>query len=123
MVAPILPEAGDWAIGVDAAPFLTYFGQFLGDGNQAPHFNFMNNDNVITGKYYVTDKMAYRAMVRIGLTSSTNSDTAKKTKISATNITIGAGIEKRKGKGRLQGFYGAEAMIMLGGGDTKVHLH
>ena len=42
---PILPEAGDWAIGIDATPFLNYAGNFFGKttNNNAPTFNFFTN--------------------------------------------------------------------------------
>ncbi|MFM9028918.1 MAG: hypothetical protein ACKOQ6_13150, partial [Bacteroidota bacterium] len=36
-------------------------------------------------------------------------------KNSGNNIAIGGGIQKYRGKGRLRGIYGAEAMIMLSG--------
>ena len=35
-----------------------------------------------------------------------------------TNVTIGAGMEMRRGNGRLQGFYGAELMFMMGSTKT-----
>ena len=35
-----------------------------------------------------------------------------------TNVTIGAGMEIRRGNGRLQGFYGAELMFMMGSTKT-----
>ncbi len=117
---PILPEKGDWAISVSATPFLDYFGNFLSQhGNTSPYFDFLNSDNYIAGKYFVNANTAYRAKVRIGLgSSSTTNSAGDETKISATNITLGAGMEKRRGHGRLQGIYGAEALIQLTGGKT-----
>src|SRR5947207_15841020 len=65
----ILPEAGDWSIGVDATPFLNYVGNFIGGNglNTAPTWNFLNGNNTIIGKMYSTETMAYRAILRIGL--------------------------------------------------------
>ena len=51
---PFLPEAGDYAIGIDATPFLNYAGNFFGTGaaNVAPTFDFHNTNYVITGKKF-----------------------------------------------------------------------
>ncbi len=124
----ILPESGDWSIGISANSFLNYAGNLMNGSNTAPSFDWANNQ-VITGKMMKDANTAYRAMVRIGLTSTTSeqqtvtfpddlgafSVDSIEVKNSATNITIGAGIQKYRGKGRLQGIYGAEAMITLGG--------
>jgi hypothetical protein len=131
---PILPQKGDWAIGIEANPFLEYLGNFFGKTttNNAPTFNFLNNQ-VIVGKYFVDSMMAYRAGVRIGLNSNTsrmNVDQLPSTaggtpnpfptapltvenawKVSETNIGLTAGLEWRKGKTRLQGYYGGEVGI------------
>lgn len=132
------PEADDWAIGIDATPFLSYFGNFIGgnDGNVAPSWNFLTNNQTITGKYFVEDDMAYRGALRIGFGSqSANSmigqdgaaaptypnlpamveDTWKQ---GNTNIGLAGGLEWRKGSGRLQGFYGGELGIMFASQST-----
>lgn len=125
-----LPEAGDWAIGVDATPFLNYFGNLIGGGqnaNNAPTWNYLTNNQTITGKYFVEDDMAYRASLRIGFGSNKSAamvgDDAitvapvypalpnlveDSYKSGGTNIGLAVGMEKRRGFGRLQGFYGAE---------------
>lgn len=130
---PILPEAGDWGIAVDATPFLKYAGNFFGkqNDNQAPTWNFFSSMQTITGKYFVDPTKAYRGTVRIGLGGNTvremaanrmntaNSATANgfpdkapmvenSWKHSTTNIGLAAGMEMRKGKTRLQGYYGGE---------------
>lgn len=133
---PILPEAGDWSIGVEATPFLNYMGNFFGKSanNTAPTFNFLNSSQMITGKYFVDAATAYRASLRLGFGNNTvkeaTSDrsyvpknpnsfpTADPTvdnvwKHSQTNIGLAVGLEKRKGKTRLQGYYGAEVGIGL----------
>lgn len=127
------PESGDWAIGVDANPFLNYFGNFIGgvDANTAPSWNFLTNNQTITGKYFVADDMAYRGALRIGFGSMKGAamigqdgaaaptfpnlptmveDSYKK---STTNFGLSGGLEWRKGSGRLVGFYGGELGINL----------
>jgi hypothetical protein len=71
----------------------------------------------------MTDKMAYRGMVRIGFGSDkvvtpagSNEDVVTN---SYNNITLGGGVEYRRGNTRLQGYYGAMAMIGLGGSKTS----
>lgn len=136
----ILPEAEDWSIGVDATPFLDYMGNFFGKSanNSAPTFDFLNSNQTITGKYFVEAQMAYRASLRIGLGSQTerstvsdrtfipaspnsypSADPTKENswKRSSTNIGLAVGMEKRKGKTRLQGIYGAE--LGIGFSSTK----
>ena len=124
---PILPEAGDYSIGIDATPFFQYAGQILGgNATTAPNFGWTADHPMqITGKYMVDANTAYRAVFRLGFTSdkdkfySTMSATTPDPlvtvedswKNSAMNVGIGAGLEKRRGKGRLQGIYGAMAMI------------
>lgn len=136
---PILPEAGDWAISADATPFLNYVGNFFGKtaNNNAPTFNFLANHSLIVGKYFLDEKTAIRAGINIGFQthSATNlvvqdnytpvpvgtlppmvTDKATRTN---SGIGITAGIEKRKGKTRLQGYYGAELGIYFGGTHDK----
>lgn len=135
-----LPEAGDWAIGIDAVPFLNYVGNFFGKTNDNNYANgiwdFNNPNMVITGKYFVEDGLAYRAGIRLGFGSDkgtemvadraftgTNpwpaapSEVENTYKMGATNIALTAGMEWRKGTTRLQGFYGAE--IGFGISSTK----
>lgn len=141
---PYLPEAGDYAVSVDATPFLNYAGNFFGKsnftnnnglvttGNQAPTWNFLNGNNTITGKYFVDASTAYRLGLRLGFGSSkdsrmvaalptttvvsypeANATVENTRKQGRTNVGITAGIEKRRGKTRLQGFYGADAGIFF----------
>ena len=121
---PILPEKGDWAISIDAGPFLKYAGNFIGSNglNVSPTFNFLSGNQTILGKYFIDSSKAFRVGLRLGLGS--NSQTTKVfssqysipatyvdnvTKVSGSNIGLTAGMEWRKGHTRLQGFYGAEA--------------
>lgn len=142
---PILPEAGDWAIGIDATPFLNYAGNMFGKtgdpstggGNVAPTFGWLNGNQTITGKYFKDASMAYRASLRIGFNSDKTRNMVIDRAIAAaasptangypaavamkenvwkhsnTIIGLSGGIEKRKGKTRLQGFYGGEVGIYV----------
>lgn len=141
---PFLPEAGDYAIAIDAKPFLDYAGNFFGKANPnvAPSWNFATNNMTIWGKMFKDANTAYRAGIRLGFGSETNRNmtaqryTAAATpttvtfptasaqvenvyKASQTNIGITAGIEKRRGKTRLQGFYGAEVGISISSSKDK----
>lgn len=127
-----LPESGDWAISFDAVPFVTYAGNLLNGGtNTSPGVNYVGNYPwAITGKMFTSETTAYRAMVRIGFGSETwnnyvsddlNTSTDPKfvsdqLKSSARNIVLGGGMEWRRGKTRLQGFYGGMLWLAMGGG-------
>lgn len=130
-----LPQAGDWAISLDATPWFNYIGNFFhGTGStQSPTASFLNSNQTIIGKYYANNNTAYRMLVRIGINSYSqnqeisSSDTGQtfptpqvedKRTISSHFIGLGAGIEKRKGHTRLQGYYGVEAMFYFAGSDT-----
>ncbi len=126
-----LPEEGDWAISIDANPFLNYVGNLFSGNtaqNTAPTWNYLTNNQIIRGKYFAADDMAYRAGIRLGFGSNSGSmmvaDRGDITvpnypstepvmventwKSGNTNIGLLVGLEKRRGFGRLQGFYGAE---------------
>lgn len=124
----ILPETGDWAIGIDAAPVLDYFGNmFNNDANNNINFNFTNGNQQIFGKYFISENQAYRVGLRIGFINTTLKNTVgddadltgtkfveDKYSRSNLNILLSAGKEWRRGHGRLQGYYGADAYLMMG---------
>ncbi len=134
----ILPEAKDWAISFDAVPFLNYMGNLFSGStgsNASPGANWVDPSTMtITGKLFKDEKTAYRAIVRLGFTS--NHRTALITdatqtitptypnpvlkkedtwKCTSSYVGLGGGIEKRRGKTRLQGFYGGEALLWISG--------
>lgn len=139
---PMLPEAGDWAISFDAMPFVNYFGNmFNGTTGNSLSGNYSNGYPwAIRGKMFKDEKTAYRAGIRLGMSSNTytalvddasdNASTATpppgtfpdapvtvedELKMNTNNIVLTGGIEMRRGKTRLQGYYGGELLINLSG--------
>jgi hypothetical protein len=125
----ILPESDEWAIGIDASPILRYFGNlFTQSSNNAPSFNFTDGQTIWFKK--VRDEgFHYRGMLRIGFGGETTTEQSvmfqvtpppiptyvdDELKESEMNIALGAGFEIRRGKGRLQGYYGPELIIEFG---------
>jgi len=143
-----LPEAGDWAVAFDASPLFNYVGNMFNSSSSNNINNsfasFVGSNNTIIGKYFVDPNTAYRGVVRIGFGSNswthltaqdvpvggtppnpTISGPTVNDKLSVSNhfIGLGAGMEKRKGKTRLQGYYGAELMFWIAtgmGGDSTM---
>lgn len=132
-----LPEAGDWAISVDATPFLNYAGNFIGGNgtNSAPGVGYTNGYPwSIKGKMFADETTAYRAGVRIAFGSMNYSNligdaadtvaanyptlpgmVTDEYKSSYNNVVLTGGLEMRRGNSRLQGFYGGELMFGMGG--------
>jgi hypothetical protein len=135
---PILPEAGDWGLGIDATPFLDYAGNFFGKttNNTAPTFNFLNSINTITGRYFIDAKTAWRGQINLGfggptviesvtdrgaIPSSGNAtgypnvaeQKENKWKQGQTTVALSGGYEMRRGKTRLQGYAGAELGVYI----------
>lgn len=123
------PVSGDWAIGIDATPFLNYMGNLIGgnDGNTAPGWSYLTTNQQITGKYFAADDMAYRGSLRIGFGNASGSNMVSDDLVTTAptfpalpslvedtykdgglDIGLSGGLEWRKGSGRLVGFYGAE---------------
>lgn len=119
---PVLPKAGDIALGADATPYLNYLGNM---------FNNTVNNSLSLGaqnlyfRYYLADDMAVRVNLQLNNTTSENNlyvaDEAARysnplsqaqlidqqiIKNRGANILIGA--QKMRGYGRLRGFYGAQ---------------
>lgn len=125
----ILPEKGEIAIGVDASPILSYIGSFFSNsGAGSPSFDYGSGPvNGIYLKYMLEKNMAIRAHVRCDIRNSQNILIADKstfaydpqrpefvedvTTTQSNTISFSLGVEKHRGKGRLQGIYGCEAFV------------
>ena len=134
---PILPEAGEYALGISANPFLEYFGNFLNGNtnNNSPAFDFAANPAgtpfALYGKKMLDANTALRARFALNIASTTNKASVLASSLapnalapvfvedwrraSSTNILLAGGYEKRRGKGRLQGVYGGEFLFGLSG--------
>jgi len=118
----ILPEEGDFAIGVDASPFLEYIGGIFSDaGATAPEFG----STTFYGKYFLSPESAVRASLKLNLGPVTTSklpgyetDNTEKVEIDyidvekrgTTEFELAVGYELRRGYDKLQGFYGAQVL-------------
>ncbi|MCA1752376.1 MAG: hypothetical protein ABR572_07195 [Cryomorphaceae bacterium] len=118
----ILPQAGDWGLGFNAVPFLNYIGNsFNGAGSNSVGTDYINSSQMIFGKYFLTDNKAIRGSARLGFGSNTQSNFVRDMNTGVTptfvedyrtvnnsDIFLSGGLEWRRGKGRVQGYYGAE---------------
>jgi hypothetical protein len=136
-----LPVADEWGLGVSATPFLNYIGNFLNGAtatNGSPNFNFATNPATgilptssiaIFGKKVVDANTAYRVRFNVSVGTSIRKQAVVQDHLNAnpaypsysedwqktntTAVVIAPGLEKRRGSTRLQGVYGAEAVIGL----------
>lgn len=138
----ILPKAGDFGLGFDAVPFFNFVGNtFNNSTSNTVGATFPNNRFQIFGKYFLgsegdafTSLKAIRARVRIANSSDIvgnrviqdnqtlpdpNATVEDQRTTKSTNIQLGAGMEWRRGYGRLYGIYGAELAFSFGSGKTE----
>jgi hypothetical protein len=135
----LLPQAGDFAIGIDATPFFKYLGGFMGgnsnDVNLTPSFDGFNQ--TIYAKYFLQDDVAIRAKFNLNLAQTRFKETIGNDYITITdptntaatvfdtqiltnnNFNLAVGYELRRGRGRVQGFYGGELLLGLGKDKSK----
>lgn len=122
-----LPVAGEWAISFNADGIFEYAGNaFNGNtGNNAPSVAHVR-PNSFVGKKFITDKTAYRVIANLGFGSDTNESpvglNTQEVKTSSFDLTAGLGKEWRRGSTRLQGFYGADALINVNSGNDETTL-
>lgn len=128
----ILPEAGDIGVGFNAVPLLNWFGNTFNNNSNntyAGNNRFLNmfGNSVVMGRYMLTDKTAVRLhfgfnYLNVSESRYVTSDAANnpEEKVLDTrtrgngNFNLGAGYEMRRGKGRIQGYYGADFVLGLG---------
>ncbi|MDR1153983.1 MAG: hypothetical protein LBL04_04675 [Bacteroidales bacterium] len=135
---PILPQAGDYAIGVSANPFLRYLGNFFGkqNDNGVPAFGW--GAFTVYGKYFLEDNRAIRVRLNINYGSTQDkrfvrddqlfandpllgalATVADVRQVGTQGLNLSAGYEFRRGRGRLQGFYGGEVTLGYGKVNTS----
>ncbi|MFD1552436.1 hypothetical protein DNU06_10605 [Putridiphycobacter roseus] len=126
----IMPVAGEFAIGMNALPVLTYVGNIFGKNNSNTALNgskFVPNmfsGNTIYGKYMLTDDNALRMNFRINdmdqlvkyevfddLKNSADSTVIDMVNYNGSVVNLGVGYEFRRGTTRLKGVYGGEAFV------------
>ncbi|SVE08661.1 uncharacterized protein METZ01_LOCUS461515, partial [marine metagenome] len=136
----LVPETGDWAIGFNAVPMLNMALNAINimddSGQDATGMVDYQTGftQTLVAKVFMSETMAYRVRFHINnTTTSTTSfgddplDTSsapqniqlQKQTIGTSDYLVGVGMEMRKGKSRIQGFYGAEALLGLNGTKTK----
>lgn len=128
---PILPEAGDIGLGVNLIPLFNWFGNSFNNNSNNTYagtnkFFTTFGNSVIMGKYMLSESSALR--VNFGLSFSHYEDnkyvfddaandpnvTVTDTRIADNSrFTLGVGYEMRRGKGRIQGYYGADLSFMV----------
>ena len=124
-------QPGDYSLTINANPFLNYIGNLLSrsGSNSAPTFNSLGTQSLI-GSYTTSEHTTYRGLFRIGAANNTITGSEEQypqptnlypgtpplvvDRMSNNSIAIalGVGIEKKRPiYGRLQGYYGADAML------------
>lgn len=129
----VLPATGDIALGFNAVPVLDFMLNSINlmnnTGQTAQHPGYVTGFNqVLFAKFYGTQEKALRFKLAINTTSN-NTETFYDNPIDVANgitdpeeisdvvktktkdILLGVGMEFRRGHGRLQGFYGGEALL------------
>lgn len=129
----ILPQTGDWAVGISANTFLNYAGNMFSSNNSAPDFSFFDQNNTIFGKKFVSENFAYRGSLSMLYLNSTNNVFVKdltpgaasdatvtdKVNLNSFQMILRGGVEYRRGSGRLQGVYGGYAQVGYFSGNTN----
>ncbi len=127
----ILPEAGDIGLGVNMIPFFNWFGNSFNNNSNNTYassnkfFNVFGN-SVIMGKYMLSEKRAVRVHFGFNLSSisenqyvrDNSSNNPMDMVLDTRNIdqghyTLALGYEMRRGKGRIQGYYGLDLILRL----------
>ena len=114
---PYLPEAGDWGISFNADNLFKYVGNAFSGSGAINQIGAVTNSNVngsFTGKKFKTANQADRYTVGFALASGSATEVAGvKTVDTDLNLEVGIGKEWRRGKTRLQGFYGYDLIAGL----------
>lgn len=120
---PVLPVAGDFAIGLEANPFLSYIGNLFNGSTDNTSPSVIGLNQTIYGKYFMTENTAIRVKLGFDFGTDMTAGTAVIDDNDPLNILntvvdykydkkrdlmFNIGYEGRRGFGRLQGFMGGE---------------
>lgn len=119
-----LPEAGDWSISFNADNLFKYAGNAFSSAGTNTIGKVENSNGsasgTFTGKKFVTATQADRYTVGFELAntsstlaSATTTVAGAETVSTRVNVTAGIGKEWRRGKTRLQGFYGYDLVANI----------
>lgn len=121
-----LPAEGDFAIGVDAMPYLEFLGNMF-SGHDARNSLYVGQ-STIYGKYYLNPDAAIRAELYLNNYTATDLNYVQDDALVSTDPTaqvedmrvtknnsigFGAGYQKYRGYGKLRGTYGVLASYYL----------
>jgi hypothetical protein len=139
---PVLPEKGDWAISVNADGIFNWVGN-LANGSGANNVADLDGNQTLVsparaltlvGKKFTSDKTALRVTAGLRFGNTTNKwedetangvdadgdliledalDNTFKQSVTNFGLTAGLGKEWRRGKTRLQGYYGADVLLTV----------
>ena len=128
----ILPAAGDFALGIDAVPFLQYLGNMHNQSANIAAPTFDAYTGRIYGKYFLNEKTAVRAklffdfgndrlahtVIKDGVVPPSEETVVDYKTVTKNELKLSVGYEMRRGYRRLQGFYGVEAGIGINKSDV-----
>lgn len=128
-VSSFLPAAGDFAIGVDALPYIEFLGSMFGHDN-----NLYLGQSTIYGKYFLSPDAAVRAELYLDYTTDVskayvrddanvltnpNAQIEDQRVTKNNNVGFGLGFQKYRGYGKLRGTYGVLASYYMGKSTTE----
>lgn len=127
----ILPEAGDIGLGFNMIPFFNWFGNTFNNSTNNTYasrdkfFSVLGN-NVVMGKYMLTEKTAARVHFGVNTNAYSATELIQDNSTNDPNLfvndvvtgsdglyTLALGYEMRRGKNRIQGYYGADLVLNL----------
>ncbi len=124
----LLPKAGDFSLGLSANPFLEYLGGFMG-GNSPVAPKIDGYDGSIYGKYFLEDNFAVRLKLDLNIGKEVDEADVQDDKLIALDplnknikqtdkhiysdniVNVSLGAEWRRGRSRVQGYYGGEVTL------------
>ena len=110
-----LPEAGDWSISFNADNLFKYAGNTFSNAgtNTIGKVENSNASGYFTGKKFVTASQADRYTAGFELKNGSSTEMGADKTSTIIKVAAGIGKEWRKGKTRLQGFYGYDLVANL----------